>query len=151
MVDIVSGSGISRILSFNEVQEDTVQRQNVDRAADALSRRRELAEAAVLRGDATFGFGRAGRTDRNEQRDLPADQPDRFPRLANFVADPESVNQILEDSQGVDQALSASERLRQAAVIDDSFRRSFFISMIDPGRAMTMLGTRETYGMDEDT
>ena len=150
MVDIVSGSGLSRILTRNEVQEDTVVRQNLLHATEAAARREELARATALRRPDPVlgaGVGSAQAVD----RELPTDSANRFPRLATFIADPASVNRILEDSQGVDRIPTAAERLGQAAVINDSFRRSFFISMIDPGRAMTMLGTRETYGLDDDT
>ena len=60
------------------------------------------------------------------------------------VRDPEIVNQILEDTQGLDRYRQRQEELlRQASLVTDAYERSVFISMIDPGRAMTVLGTRE--------
>ena len=69
---------------------------------------------------------------------------ERRPPFATFVRDPETVNQILEDTQGLDRYRQRQEELlRQASLVTDAYERSVFISMIDPGRAMTVLGTRE--------
>ena len=60
------------------------------------------------------------------------------------------MNRALEDTQGVDRRIAAGERLRQAAVLAESFLKSYFISMIDPGRAMTMISPREIARPPED-
>lgn len=151
MVEFVSGSGIDRILSRNEVQENEALRVRTDSAVAALDRRQELAEAAAARRPGIGGFSAGAGVDPEAGGDLrPADQPNRTPRLSDVLGDPAAANQLLEDGQGVDQAVSQADRLQQAALIDDAFRRSVFISMIDPGRAMTVLGTRQTIAMEDD-
>ena len=109
MVEIVSGSGIDRILSKNEVQEDRATRLNRLRAVEARDGRVEIRAAKVL----------------------------------FLVVDTDSVNRVLEETQGIDRLVTAGERLRQAAVLTDSFLKSYFISLVDPGRAMTMISPRD--------
>lgn len=142
MVEIVSGSGIERILSYNEVQEDQTQRLNTVRAADARDGRLEIREASLARGLQAEALARAA-ADEAAAEDLTPDAATRRPRFADLVGDPETVNRALEDLQGVESSASAGERLRQAAVLADNFLRSYFISMIDPGRAMTMISPRD--------
>lgn len=65
-------------------------------------------------------------------------------QFATLVRDSEIVNRVLEDTQGIGRYRQQQEGiLRQASLITDAYERSVFISMIDPGRAMTVLGTRE--------
>lgn len=140
MVEIVSGSGIDRILSQNEVQEDRATRQNRLRAVDARDGRIEMRAATLARGLEAEALAQA---ENQGAVDLESDAATRQPRFADLVGNAESVNRALEETQGVDRVASAGERLRQAAVLTDSFLRSYFISMIDPGRAMTMISPRD--------
>lgn len=141
MVEIVSGSGIDRILSQNEVQEDRAMRLNRLRAAEARDGRVEIRAATLARGLEAEALAQA--ENQGTAVDLESDAATRQPRFADLVGNAESVNRALEETQGVDRVVSAGERLRQAAVLTDSFLRSYFISMIDPGRAMTMISPRD--------
>jgi hypothetical protein len=86
----------------------------------------------------------AGRLDLRENEARGTEGPERRPQFATFVRDPETVNQMLDDTQGLDRYRQHQEDLlRQASLVTDAYARSVFISMIDPGRAMTVLGTRE--------
>ncbi|MEQ9172000.1 MAG: hypothetical protein RLO05_12585 [Rhodospirillales bacterium] len=141
MVEIVSGSGIDRILSQNEVQEDRTTRLNRLRATEARDGRLEVRAATVARGLEAEALAQAQGQD--AAADLEPDAPTRRPRFADLVGDTDSVNRVLEETQGIDRLITAGERLRQAAVLTDSFLKSYFISMIDPGRAMTMISPRD--------
>lgn len=149
MVEIVSGSGFERILSMNEVQEDRVQRQNTDRAAAARDGRLEIRNAGLARALEAEALAQAAQRDATLE-EIPPDGATRRPRFADLVSDPETVNQALEDVQGVEREASAGERLRQAAVLADSFLRSYFISLVDPGRAMSSISPRELAQPPED-
>jgi len=140
MVEIVSGSGIDRILSQNEVQEDRTTRLNRLRAAEARDGRLEVRAATVARGLEAEALAQAQGQD---AADLDPDAPTRRPRFADLVGDTDSVNRALEETQGIDRLVTAGERLRQAAVLTDSFLKSYFISLVDPGRAMTMISPRD--------
>lgn len=142
MVEIVSGSGIARILSLNEVQEDRTARLNTGRAADARDTRLAVREATLARSLEVEALAQAA-GDTPADADAAEDAATRRPRFADLVGDAETVNRALEDTQGVDRRASAGERLRQASVLADSFLRSYYISMIDPGRAMTMISSRD--------
>ena len=148
MVEIASGTGIDRILSQNEVQEDRTTRLNRLRAAEARDGRLEIRAAALARGLEAEALAQA--QGQGAAADLEPDAPTRRPRFADLVGNAESVNQALEETQGVERLVTAGERLRQAAVLTDSFLRSYFISMIDPGRAMTMISPRDIARPPED-
>lgn len=156
MVEIVSGSGLTRILTTNEVQEDRVFFQNRVRAADAQDRRAAIREAGLSRAVEAEALARAATADAatadaaTAVEDPDADTTSRRPRFADLIDNAEAVNRALEETQGVDRVLSEGERLRQAAILEDAFRRSYFISMVDPGRAMTMISPRETATPLED-
>jgi hypothetical protein len=141
MVEIVSGSGIDRILSRNEVQEDRATQLNRLRAVEARDGRVEIRAATLARGLEAEALAQA--ENQGAAADLESDAATRQPRFADLVGDSETVNRALEETQGVDRVATAGERLRQAAVLADSFLKSYFISMIDPGRAMTMLSPRD--------
>lgn len=142
MVQIVSGSGIERILSSNEVQEDRTARLNRIRGADARESRLEVREATLVRALEADALARASSESPVSEEFNDADAT-RRPRFADLVGDAETVNQALEDTQGVDRRITEGERLRQAAVLADSFLRSYFISMIDPGRAISTISPRD--------
>jgi hypothetical protein len=150
MVEIVSGSGIARILSYNEVQEDRVARENAARAALARDGRIDVREAGLAR--ALEAEALAGAATREAPADGVAgdDTSTRSPRFADLVSDPETVNRALEDTQGVDRQISEGERLRQAASLADSFLRNYFISLIDPGRAISTISPRDLVRPTED-
>tara|TARA_B100000965_G_scaffold249994_1_gene210242 strand:+ start:1651 stop:2112 length:462 start_codon:yes stop_codon:yes gene_type:complete len=151
MVEIVSGSGLTRILTTNEVQEDRVYFDNLARAADAQDRRAAIRGAGLSRAVEADALARAATADAAAAAEQPDDDTaSRRPRFADLFDNPDAVNRALEETQGVDRVLSEGERLRQAAVLEDAFRRSYFISMVDPGRAMTMISPRETVGPLED-
>ncbi|MAO56437.1 MAG: hypothetical protein CMM61_12160 [Rhodospirillaceae bacterium] len=151
MVEIVSGSGLTRILTTNEVQEDRVFFQNRARAADAQDRRAAIREAGLSRAVEAEALARAATADAAAAAEQPDDDTaSRRPRFADLFDNPDAVNRVLEETQGVDRVLSEGERLRQAAVLEDAFRRSYFISLVDPGRAMTMISPRETATPLED-
>ena len=151
MVEIVSGSGLARILTTNEVHEDRVFFQNRARAADAQDRRAAIREAGLSRAVEAEALARAATADAAAAVEDPdADTTSRRPRFADLLDNAEAVNRALEETQGVDRVLSEGERLRQAAILEDAFRRSYFISMVDPGRAMTMISPRETATPLED-
>ena len=100
-------------------------------------------EAAVVPA-APLAADQADRLDLLESEARGIEGPERRSQFATFVRDPETVNQILEDTQGLDRYRQRQEELlRQASLVTDAYERSVFISMIDPGRAMTVLGTRE--------
>lgn len=141
MVEIVSGSGIDRILSKNEVQEDLAARLNRQRAAEARDTRVEIRAAALARGLEAEALGQA--ENQGAAGDLESDTAIRQPRFADLVGNAETVNRALEETQGVDRLVTAGERLRQSAVLTESFLKSYFISMVDPGRAMTMISPRD--------
>jgi uncharacterized protein (DUF1501 family) len=141
MVSIVSGTGIDRILSLNEVQEDRATALNRLRAADARDTRIEIRAASLARGLEAEALAQA--QDQGAAADLEPDAATRRPRFADLVGNAETVNRALEDTQGVDRVVTAGERLRQAAVLADSYLRSYFISMIDPGRAMSTISPRD--------
>ena len=63
MVEIVSGSGLTRILTTNEVQEDRVFFQNRARAADAQDRRAAIREAGLSRAVEAEAAGSPGNED----------------------------------------------------------------------------------------
>ena len=97
-----------------------------------------IAPAAPLAAD------QAARLDLRDSEARGIEGAERRLQFATFVRDPETVNQILEDTQGLDRYRQRQEELlRQASLVTDAYERSVFISMIDPGRAMTVLGTRE--------
>ncbi|HBC08070.1 MAG TPA: hypothetical protein DC046_10890 [Rhodospirillaceae bacterium] len=159
MVEVVSGSGIARILSYNEVQEDRAARQNVIRAADARDRRLEIRAATLSRSlenetleiasstglfsDDAFSNSNDGGALVGAVDERSADGPARRPNFADMVADPQFVNDALEDMQGIERRISREESRRLSAVLADKLLRTHFISMIDPGRAMTMLSPRD--------
>ncbi|MEQ8504371.1 MAG: hypothetical protein RIB80_03530 [Rhodospirillales bacterium] len=144
MVEIVSGSGLDRILSLNAVQQDAVARQNMRQAAGALERRNDLVEVArgtnrarpIPIGDPRPSIG--------PTRDFPIETEFRTNRLAKLVRDPETMNQILEITQGADRRQeTAGDRIIQASMVKDAYDRSVYISMIDPGRELTVMIARE--------
>lgn len=141
MVEIVSGSGIDRILSKNEVQEDLATRLNRQRAVEARDTRIEIRSAALARGLEAEASAQVG--NQGIDADLGSETAIRQPRFADLVGNAETVNRALEETQGVDRLVTAGERLRQSAVLTDSFLKSYFISMVDPGRAMTMISPRD--------
>ena len=99
---------------------------------------------AAIAPSAPLAADQADRLDLRESEARSIKGAERRPQFATFVRDPEIVNQILEDTQGLDRYRQRQEELlRQASLVTDAYERSVFISMIDPGRAMTVLGTRE--------
>ncbi|MAO57567.1 MAG: hypothetical protein CMM61_18000 [Rhodospirillaceae bacterium] len=99
---------------------------------------------AAIASSAPLAADQADRLDLQESEARGIEGPERRSQFATFVRDPEIVNQILEDTQGLDRYRQRQEELlRQASLVTDAYERSVFISMIDPGRAMTVLGTRE--------
>ena len=144
MVQIVSGAGIDRILTMNEVQEDRVARLNAARAAAARDERTDIREASTARQFQEDSLFRDAISAAESAADANNEQATtRRPRFADLVGNAEVVNRALEETQGVDRSVTEGERLRQASVLNDSFQRSYFIALIDPGRSMTMISPRE--------
>ena len=110
MVEIVSGSGIDRILSKNEVQEDLATRLNRLRATDARDGRIEIRAATLARGLEAEALAQA--ENQGPAADLESDAATRQPRFADLVGNAETVNRALEETQGVDRLVTAGERLR---------------------------------------
>ncbi|HCS72075.1 MAG TPA: hypothetical protein DIW51_19115, partial [Rhodospirillaceae bacterium] len=108
MVEIVSGSGIDRILSKNEVQEDLATRLNRLRATDARDGRIEIRAATLARGLEAEALAQA--ENQGPAADLESDAATRQPRFADLVGNAETVNRALEETQGVDRLVTAGER-----------------------------------------
>lgn len=149
MVQIVSGTGIDRILSAQEVREDQVASRlqaqvvagNAARA-DALSDVRAV--RAHLRADEITDLVKPPLTEREGEGDArEVDQLDRRPQLGSLLDDPQQVNEILQETQGVDTPFQQGLKEQQAALLEDAYRRALFIATIDPGRSPTVLAPRD--------
>ncbi|MEK9673100.1 MAG: hypothetical protein VW268_11455 [Rhodospirillaceae bacterium] len=152
MVELVTGSGAHRTLSLNAAQQYAAEAQRLAQAEAAQQRRDLLAVgAARLRADPLARGPLDATVPAGDVDARSADRPSRSPQLADLVSDPNEVNRILEETQGVNRRGSDGDRAAQAALLVDAFRRSLFISMIDPGRAMTVLGARDIIKMEDET
>lgn len=134
MVDAITGSGLDRVLSRQDMLDDRA--ESIRRARSAERTRL----AAVAEADAF----RAGAETAAERGTASQEALAGRPRLADLLRDPETVNQVIDQTQSVDR----DRRWEAAALVQaaafDAMRQAYSSAFFDPGRAGTVLGMRET-------
>lgn len=134
MVDVISGTGLDRVLSRQDMLDDRAEDIRSARSAD----RARL--AAVAEADAF----RAGAETAAERRSASQAALAGRPRLADLLRDPETVNRLIDQTQSIDRVRRWEEAALVQSLAFDAMRQAYASAFFDPGRAGTVLGMRET-------
>lgn len=134
MVDAISGTGLERVLSRQDMLDDRAEDIRRARSADR-ARIAALAEADAFRAVAQVAAGRQAAS----QEALAG-----RPRLADLLRDPDTVNRLIDQTQSVDRAGERQVAALVQGAAFDAVRQAYASAFFDPGRAGTVLGMRET-------
>lgn len=121
-------------VALRQEREAQVGGLNVRRGEQAAAQAGLVSLRAV--NDAAFDPVNSARDDNNEFGEFGRESEgiNRQPSLANLVRDPQFVNDLLEETQGVNTPLTGLERLQQVQRFNDAYERSFFISAMSSVR-----------------